>query len=133
MLRTLLAAFSLTAAAAWAQGVTDSEIVLGQSAALTGPAQQLGRDMRDGALLYFEQLNLHGGVNGRRIVLKSLDDGYDSARAAENTKKLIHDERVFALFGYVGTPTSQASLPIFTQAKVPFVGPFTGAELLREP
>ena len=133
MLRTLLATLALTAGAAFGQGVTDSEIILGQSAALSGPAQQLGKDMRDGALLYFEQVNLHGGVHGRRIVLKTLDDGYDSARAAENTRTLINDERVFALFGYVGTPTSAASLPIFTQAKVPFVGPFTGAELLRNP
>jgi branched-chain amino acid transport system substrate-binding protein len=116
-----------------AQGVSDSQVVLGQSVALTGPAQQLGLDMQFGASLYFNQVNARGGVNGRKIVLKTLDDGYESARAAENTRKLINDEKVFALFGYVGTPTSQASLPIFTQAKVPFVGPFTGAELLRDP
>ncbi len=116
-----------------AQGVTDSQIVLGQSVALTGPAQQLGLDMQLGATLYFNWVNGRGGVNGRRIVLKTLDDGYEATRAAENTKKLINDERVFALFGYVGTPTSAASLPIFTEARVPFVGPFTGAELLRNP
>jgi len=123
-------AFSAVAAA---QGVTDSQVVLGQSVALTGPAQQLGLDMQLGAKLYFDKVNAAGGVNGRKIVLKTLDDGYEATRAAENTKKLIHDERVFALFGYVGTPTSQASLPIFTEARVPFVGPFTGAELLRNP
>ena len=116
-----------------AQGVTDSQVVLGQSVALTGPAQQLGLDMQLGASLYFNQVNRTGGVSGRRIVLKTLDDGYEATRAAENTKKLINEERVFALFGYVGTPTSQASLPIFTEARVPFVGPFTGAELLRNP
>jgi len=134
MTRKLLAALALAAAgAASAQGVTDSTILLGQSVALTGPAQQLGLDMQLGASLYFNQVNARGGVNGRKIVLKTLDDGYEATRAAENTKKLINDERVFALFGYVGTPTSQASLPIFTEAKVPFVGPFTGAELLRTP
>jgi branched-chain amino acid transport system substrate-binding protein len=134
MTRKLLAALAFAAAgAASAQGVTDSTILLGQSVALTGPAQQLGLDMRLGASLYFDQVNLRGGVNGRKIVLKTLDDGYEATRAAENTKKLINDERVFALFGYVGTPTAQASLPIFTEAKVPFVGPFTGAELLRTP
>jgi ABC-type branched-subunit amino acid transport system substrate-binding protein len=134
MTRKLLAALALAAAgAASAQGVTDSTILLGQSVALTGPAQQLGLDMQLGASLYFNQVNARGGVNGRKIVLKTLDDGYEATRAAENTKKLIHEERVFALFGYVGTPTSQASLPIFTEAKVPFVGPFTGAELLRTP
>ena len=134
MLRTMLAAIGMAAATlASAQGVTDDEIVLGQSVALTGPAAQLGLDMQSGALLYFNDVNRKGGVNGRKIVLKTLDDGYESARAAENTKKLINDQKVFALFGYVGTPTSQASMPIFTEAKVPFVGPFTGAELLRSP
>jgi branched-chain amino acid transport system substrate-binding protein len=118
---------------ALAQGVTESQVVLGQSVALTGPAQQLGIDMRVGAALYFDYVNSHGGVNGRRIVLKTLDDGYESTRAADNTKKLINDEKVFALFGYVGTPTSAASMPIFTAARVPFVGPFTGAEILRNP
>jgi branched-chain amino acid transport system substrate-binding protein len=134
MKRALIAlAASLASAAAVAQGVTDTQIVLGQSAALTGPAAELGKDMQLGATLYFNQVNAQGGVNGRKIVLKTLDDGYEPARAAENTKKLINDEKVFALFGYVGTPTSQASMPIFTAAKVPFVGAFTGAELLRNP
>src|SRR5262245_53261347 len=131
LLASLLVAASSTLA--HAQGVTDSTVVLGQSVALTGPAQQLGLDMQLGASLWFNHVNSRGGVNGRKIVLKTLDDGYEATRAAENTKKLINDEKVFALFGYVGTPTSQASLPIFTEAKVPFVGPFTGAELLRTP
>lgn len=134
MKRLVLAALAFAAAGlAGAQGVTDTQIVLGQSAALTGPAAQLGKDMQLGANLYFRHVNAQGGVNGRKIVLKTLDDGYDPARAADNTRKLIREEGVFALFGYVGTPTSQASLPIFTEAKVPFVGAFTGAELLRNP
>ena len=134
MFRGIVSALCFTfAGAALAQGVTESQVVLGQSVALSGPAQQLGLDMQLGATLYFNKVNAAGGVNGRRIVLKTLDDGYEATRAAENTRKLINEERVFALFGYVGTPTSQASLPIFTEAKVPFVGPFTGAELLRNP
>jgi len=133
-IRAFIAACGLLAAAtALAQGVTESEIVLGQSAAMSGPAGQLGNDMRAGAMLYFDQVNAHGGVNGRKIVLKTLDDGYEPNRAVANTKKLIDDEKVFALFGYVGTPTSMAALPVFTQARVPFVGPFTGAEGLRNP
>ena len=116
-----------------AQGVTDNEIILGQSVALSGPAQELGKDMQMGAKVYFDYVNANGGVNGRKITLKTLDDGYEPPRSAENTKKLINEHKVFALFGYVGTPTSQASLPIFTESKVPFVGPFTGAELLRSP
>ncbi len=129
----LLAAVLGFAGPALAQGVTDTTVVLGQSVALTGPAAQLGLDMRQGAQVYFDSVNARGGVNGRKVVLKTLDDAYEPAKAAENTKKLINDEKVFALFGYVGTPTSAASMPIFTEAKVPFVGAFTGAESLRNP
>ncbi|HEX4332524.1 MAG TPA: ABC transporter substrate-binding protein [Usitatibacter sp.] len=135
MLRNILAVAALAASAsAWGEvGVSDAQVTLGQSVALTGPAQQLGKDMQLGAQLVFNKVNAQGGVNGRRIVLKTLDDGYDPKRAAENTRKLINEDHAFALFGYVGTPTSQASLPIFTEAHVPFVGAFTGAELLRDP
>lgn len=120
-------------AAAAETGVSESSILLGQSAAFSGPAKQLGEDMRAGALAYFQGVNERGGVNGRRIELKSKDDGYEADRAAKNTRELIEADRIFALFGYVGTPTSNASLPIFTEAKVPFVGAFTGANSLRTP
>jgi len=134
MKRLFLAALALAAAPfTFAQGVTDTQVVLGQSVALTGPAQQLGLDMQLGANLYFNQVNARGGVNGRKIVLKTLDDGYEPPNAVANTKKFINEDKVFALFGYVGTPTSNAVLPIFTEARVPFVGPFTGAESLRAP
>ena len=126
-------AAAVAAPAAAADGVTASTVVVGQSAALSGPAAELGAEMRKGILAYFEYVNRNGGVNGRKLVLKSLDDGYEATRAAANTKKLIQDEDVFALLGYVGTPTSEAAKPIFTDARVPFVGAFTGAELLRAP
>src|SRR6266702_5314769 len=113
-------------------GVTPTTIVIGQSAAFSGPASELGNEMRAGAMAYFRTVNAAGGVNGRKIEVRQLDDGYESDRAAANTKKLI-DDGVFLLFGYVGTPTSNASKPIFTAARVPFVGPFTGAESLRTP
>lgn len=118
---------------AQAPGVTNDSIVLGQSAAFTGPAAALGIAMREGALAYFEKVNAEGGVHGRQIRLISLDDGYEPDRAIANTRKLIEQDRVFALFAYVGTPTSYAVMPIFTEAKVPFFGPFTGAERLRNP
>ncbi len=126
----LLAATAFAASAE--PGVTSTTIVIGQSAAFSGPASELGTEMRAGAMAYFQAINAAGGVNGRKIELRSLDDGYEPDRAAANTKKLI-DEGVFLLFGYVGTPTSNASKPIFTAARVPFVGPFTGAESLRNP
>ncbi|HEY9101071.1 ABC transporter substrate-binding protein [Chitinimonas sp.] len=114
-------------------GVTDSEIVIGQSAATTGAAAELGKGVARGAKAYFDQINKKGGVNGRKIRLITLDDGYEPDRAAANTKKLIENEQVFALFGYVGTPTSNASLPTINQARVPFVAPYTGADSLRAP
>ena len=118
--------------AAAADGVTATTVTIGQSAAFSGPAAELGKDMRSGIQAYFDQVNRAGGVNGRKLVLVSLDDGYEPGRAAENTRKLIRDD-VFALLGYVGTPTSEAAKPIFSEAHVPFVGAFTGAELLRTP
>ena len=114
-------------------GVTDKAILIGQSAAFSGPAQELGLEMRMGAQLYFDQINATGGIHGRKLQLVSLDDGYEPERAAANTKKLIEEEKVLALFAYVGTPTSAAALPIFNEAKVPFIGAFTGAEILRSP
>jgi ABC-type branched-subunit amino acid transport system substrate-binding protein len=131
----LLKAIALATAssAAFAQGITDNQIVLGQSAAFSGPAKELGIRMNLGAKVYFDALNAKGGVNGRSIIIKTRDDGYEADRAAANTKALIEEDRVFALFGYVGTPTSLAAKPIFTDARVPFIAPFTGAEALRNP
>ena len=110
----------------------DSRIVLGQSAAFSGPATQLGTQFHAGARLWFDQLNAKGGVGGRQVEIRHLDDGYEPDRCVANTEKLIKDE-VFALFGYIGTPTSLAALPLATSARVPFIAPFTGAMGLREP
>jgi ABC-type branched-subunit amino acid transport system substrate-binding protein len=111
---------------------SDTRIVLGQSAAFSGPAAQLGIQMNAGARLYFDRINAAGGVNGRQIELRTLDDGYEPDRCKANTAQFIQDE-VFALFGYVGTPTSLAALPLVNEAQIPFFGPFTGAEGLRDP
>lgn len=113
-----------------AQG--EGSIVLGQSAALTGAAGQLGVQFQAGAKLAFEQVNAQGGIGRRTIEIRALDDGYEPDRCAENTRRLIADD-VFALFGYIGTPTSLAAQPLFTQARVPFFAPFTGAMALRRP
>ena len=110
----------------------DNRIVLGQSAAFSGPAMKLGTQFHAGARLWFDQLNAKGGVGGRQVEIRHLDDGYEPDRCVANTEKLIKDE-VFALFGYIGTPTSLAALPLATSARVPFIAPFTGAMGLREP
>ena len=114
-------------------GVTDGKIVFGQVAALQGPAQALGQGMRQGILAAFDAANRAGGISGRTLDLKSLDDGYEPEKTIEATKRLVDEDKVFALVGAVGTPTSKAGQPIATAAKVPFIGPFTGAEFLRNP
>lgn len=116
-----------------AQGISPTTIVIGQSAALTGPALELGTEMRAGALAYFNAVNARGGVNGRRIELRTLDDGYEPERASANTRRFVELDEAFALFGYVGTPTTIAAMPIFSKAGVPLIGPFTGAEAFRRP
>ncbi len=119
-------------ASAQSSALTDARIVLGQSAPFTGAAVQLGLQFHLGAQAYFDTVNAKGGVNGRTIEIKRLDDGYEPERCVANTRQLIADD-VFALFGYIGTPTSLAALPLASTAKVPFFAPFTGAQALRDP
>ncbi|MFH1093420.1 MAG: ABC transporter substrate-binding protein [Candidatus Omnitrophota bacterium] len=131
-LLTVCFVVSLSAAVFAEIGVTESKIVIGQSAVLTGPTKALGTGMKAGMEAYFGYINSQGGVNGRKIELVSYDDGYEPERCIEQTRKLI-SEGVFALIGYVGTPTAKASVPIIEEEKVPYIGPFTGAEFLRNP
>ena len=113
-------------------GVHDDVIVFGQSAALTGPAQALGQGMRLGILAAFHEANTDGGVNGRRLELESRDDAYEPVAALANTIELIEDDKVFALLGATGTPTSEVSAPTASIRGVPYIAPFTGAGLLRD-
>jgi ABC-type branched-subunit amino acid transport system substrate-binding protein len=89
--------------------------------------------MQRGLQVYFDKTNAAGGVEGRTITLKTINDGYEPDRAAANTQTLIEKADVFALIGEVGTPTSLVAVPIAEENGVPFVGPFTGAEFLRNP
>jgi ABC-type branched-subunit amino acid transport system substrate-binding protein len=114
-------------------GVSADRILLGQAAVFTGPAAQLGIQMRNGIKSYFDFVNEKGGVHGRKLELVSEDDKYEPAVATTASQALIEKHKVFALMGYVGTPTGVAHLKVTTAAKVPLVGMFTGAEVLREP
>jgi branched-chain amino acid transport system substrate-binding protein len=114
-------------------GVTDREVLVGQFAAFSGAAAQLGQRMQAGIEAYFKAINAQGGVNGRQLKLVTRDDGYEPEKAKEAVKALIEQEKVFAFVGSVGTPTGLAAVPILTQAGVPIVGMFTGAQALREP
>ena len=114
-------------------GVSADKIVFGQAAALDGPASALGQGMKIGLEAAFAEINKAGGVKGRKLELKSVDDGYEPTKSIEAVKKLLEEDKVFALVGAVGTPTSAATQPIATAAGAPFIGAFTGAEFLREP
>ena len=121
-----------TSALADAPGISSGRVLFGQSAAFSGPAQDLGRNMRLGIEAAFDEANARGGVFGRRFELLSLDDAYEPEAAIANTRQLIFEDGVFALIGAVGTPTSRSATPIAASASVPYVAPFTGAAFLRE-
>ena len=124
---------TLFASEAVAQGVSHDKILLGQAAVFSGPAAQLGIQMRNGIQSYFALVNEKGGVNGRKLELVTEDDKYEAKEAPGASKKLIDDHKVFALLGYVGTPTGTEHIKVTIPAKVPLVGMFTGAEALRVP
>jgi branched-chain amino acid transport system substrate-binding protein len=133
-LAVIFAATGLFADKAGAEeGVTGTKIVLGQSAAFDGPAQALGNGMKTGMQAYFEKINTAGGINGKKIQLISYSDGYEPDKCIKNTQKLISEDKVFALIGFVGTPTAKVAVPIAEKNKVPYIAPFTGAEFLRNP
>jgi ABC-type branched-subunit amino acid transport system substrate-binding protein len=112
-------------------GVSATTIVIGQSAPLSGANAELGNDIRNGALAYFKKVNEAGGVHGRKIELASLDDANAVPRAEENTKKLVEEQGVFALFGYASATLSRPALPFVDKHRVPFLSPFTGADPMR--
>jgi ABC-type branched-subunit amino acid transport system substrate-binding protein len=116
-----------------ATGAMAADIVIGQSCALEGPTQQLGIRMRDGALSWFNHVNAAGGIRGRKIRLITYNDNYEPQACATNTRQLIEQDNVLLLFGYVGTPTAEAAVPIASEKGVAFFAPFTGAEFLRNP
>ena len=127
------AALALSCSARAENGVTADMIVLGQAAVFSGPAAQLGIQMRNGIKAYLNYVNDKGGVYGRKIELVTEDDHYEASAAQAASRKLIEDDKVFALIGYVGTPTGVEHLKVIEPAKVPLVGMFTGAEALRVP
>jgi ABC-type branched-subunit amino acid transport system substrate-binding protein len=118
---------------ATAQGVTQNEILLGQSTALTGPLAALGQDTSAGSKAYFDYINAQGGVHGRKIRLITLDDGYNPQKAVANAKQLIEKEQVLALFGMIGTPANIAIMPLIGQAGIPNIAPASGSDMVRVP
>ncbi|NKE70805.1 ABC transporter substrate-binding protein [Candidatus Manganitrophus noduliformans] len=114
-------------------GVTEKEILLGMSNAQTGPVYELGIAMKEGATVYFNKVNAAGGIQGRKIKLIVYDDRYEFPKVIANTRKFIEEDKVFALFGYIGSGISAAIVPTITRARVPYLFPLTGAEVIRNP
>ena len=131
-----IATRSLAQGSASTEGISDTQIVLGTSAAFSGPSRGLGIELYRGAQSLFAHINSQGGVRGREVVLKLYDDGYQPVPSVQNPMKLLLEDKVFALFGYVGTPTVTRVLPIlkkFQQEDILLFFPFTGAQPQREP
>ena len=114
-------------------GVSDKEILVGQSAPLSGNNAELGEQYNAGIRTYLDWVNEHGGVFGRKIKLVVRDDAYDPAKAEVNVNYLIDEAHVFALLGLVGTPTGKVEVPIATKNRVPVVGILSGARVFRTP
>lgn len=114
-------------------GVTDTEILLGQSLGLTGPLAELTLDISNGTRAYVNEVNTRGGIHGRRLKVITMDDGYQAPNTVKNVEQMIKQDKVFAIFNVTGTPNSEAILPLVTQSGVPFFSPFTGADSLRNP
>lgn len=114
-------------------GITADSIIIGQAAGFTGPLADEAAELTAGAKAYFDSVNTAGGVHGRKIVLESLDDGSDPLRTPAVVKKLIEETNVFAMFLSQGAQTTQAAYPVLEQARVPLVGPSTGAKGVSDP
>jgi len=108
-------------------------ISFGASLPLSGINKELGKKVLEGANTYFNHTNAKGGIDGRLIKLIYYDDKYEPQNTLKNIQTLIDKDRVFALFGFVGTPTIKKVLPIIRDTKIPFIAPYTGASFLRNP
>lgn len=129
----LLAAMAVSLTA-WAAdpGVTDREIVVGQSITLQGGKNHHGVATQQGVKLYFDAVNAAGGVNGRSLRLRTLDDDNQPAQAAANARQLLM-EGAFLLFGSIEGGPSTTVMQVAHDAGVPFIGPMAGSPTLRRP
>lgn len=116
----------------WSAGAQEAPLVVGQSAVLSGPQAANGLLYNRGIRLHLDAVNAAGGLGGRKLEMISLDDGYDPERTKANTRQILDDKRVVALFGYTGTGSTMASAPLAEAAKVPMLAPLTGAPELRD-
>jgi ABC-type branched-subunit amino acid transport system substrate-binding protein len=132
LLRSLAFSGAWAAAPPFARSNEHSEIVVGMSAALSGPSARLGKGMRLGVDAYIKRVNDSGGIGGRRLRLLVLDDSYQAEPVKANMERLIDGEHVLAVVGSVGTPGAGVAVPIANARRVLLCGAFSGADLLRK-
>jgi len=132
LLAGIIFALSNSLGAQNSHGVNDNRILFGQSAVFSGPASELGLNLKTGIEVAFDEANQKGGVFGRRLVLEAKDDFYEPNQAVENTRDFINETQVFGLIGPVGTPTARVTAPIAEESGIPFIAPFSGAGFLRD-
>ena len=128
-LALLLAGLALPTAAAGPvadPGLTSNSILLGGTVPLSGPAAAFA-NVAPGANAYFRYLNDKGGIHGRKIRYRYVDDGFEVARTVEETRKLVQQDRVFAVFNSIGTEHAIAVRPYLNQVRVPHLFIGTGA------
>ena len=130
---SLLAASAAAPASAQQQGVTDSEIVIGDILPLTGPPAMLGVAHNLGVKVAVAETNANGGIHGRKLRLVSEDDGYVPSRTIQGVRKLLNSDKVFAFTSISGTAQAQAAMSLFKQAGVPAMAPITTYEGLYKP
>lgn len=125
-------AFALAFSAKADPGIQPGEILIGETYSLTGTNPERPVAMKQGAEMYFKKAN-EQKINGRKIRVISYDDGYEPKRAIDNVRKLVNDDKVFAIFQPYGSPTVSAIVPFIQQNDVPLICPATGMETLRSP
>jgi branched-chain amino acid transport system substrate-binding protein len=115
------------------EGVTADSVTFTQTADMSGSRSALPKELNAGTWAYFKSVNEQGGIHGRKMYLKTSDDGYDVKRTRELVAEHIRNDDTFAFMSFIGTANAEAALPLITAAKIPLVAPLTGAAQLREP
>ena len=133
LLAAVVTLSSALCAAAADPGIGPDSILIGQTGVFSGPVAEPALQYRAGAQMYFDAVNARGGVHGRKIRLLSYDDKFDPKLAAENVRRLLVEDKVFTLFGLIGTGATVASLPFIDEHQVPVVGSLSGSDELRDP
>jgi len=110
-----------------------ADLLIGQSVGVTGTVAATVKESMQGAQLYIDSVNSKGGVRGEKIVLRTLDDRFEVPKTVENTKALLEDKSLLAMFMSRGTPNTEAMLPLLKEYNVPLVGPSTGAMVFHDP